>query len=94
MASLELSELLPKTSIGFDCIVISGDFNIHADNPSNSDTKQFTDLLDSFEFSQHDVGPTHKKGHMLVLVISKGLNIRITSILDVAVSGHFRIFLI
>ncbi len=38
------------------------------------------------------MGPTHKQGHTLELIISKGLNIIVTAILNVAISDHFCIF--
>lgn len=47
----ELAELLYKLSIDYDCIVISGYFNIHIDNPS--DTKLLLNLLGTFAISDH-----------------------------------------
>ena len=72
----------------YDCILICGDFNIHIDNTADCYAMQFTDLLSMFELTQHISVPTHNHGHTLDLVISKGLDISITSTLDVGISDH------
>ena len=51
-------------------LVIVGDFNIHVDVLSNSDSTKFRDLLESFCLQQHVVGPTHIHGHTLDLIIT------------------------
>ncbi len=53
---------------------------------------QFTDMLSTFDFTQHTAGPTHNQGHTLDLVISKGLDITLNCTLDVGISDHFCIF--
>ncbi len=68
----EFGELLSKITIEFDSILISGDFNIHIDNTTDHFANQFTDMLSTFDFTQHTAGPTHNQGHTLDLVISKG----------------------
>ena len=71
----EISELLSICSTNYDRTLISGDLNLHLDNASDAVTMGFLELLHSFEFTQHVVGPTHKHGHTLDLVISRGVNI-------------------
>lgn len=88
----EFSELLSKVSTNYDCIIISGDFDIHVDNKTDPDAQNFICLLEAFDFTQHVSGPTHNKGHTLDLVISKGLNITVPCVMDVAISDHCCIF--
>jgi len=47
--------------------VIIGDFNLHIENPSDHLTSQFLSILSS---TQHVDFPTHKKSHILDLVIT------------------------
>lgn len=88
----EFGDFLSNIVTRYDCILISGDFNIHVDNMADSFAIQFTDLLTSFEFIQHISAPTHSHGHTLDLVISKGLEISINGTLDVGFSDHLCIF--
>ena len=52
-------------------IIVTGDFNIHMDNPNNLDTKNFTQVLADFGLISHVSGPTHIGGHTLDLVITR-----------------------
>ena len=52
-------------------LVISGDFNLHVDDSSSSQTRSFLDLLESFGLKQHVNFPTHDSGHSLDLVITR-----------------------
>lgn len=79
-------------STDYDCIIISGDFNIHVDNQTDPDARNFISLLEAFDLIQHVSEPTHNKGHTLDLVISKGLNITVPCVMDVAISDHCCIF--
>ena len=49
---------------------IVGDFNIHVNDLSDSETTQFLDLLNSFNLQQHVTSPTHIHGNTLDLVIT------------------------
>jgi len=51
--------------------VISGDFNIHVDDPTNRHAQQFHELLDAFDLRQNVQHPTHRGGQTLDLVISR-----------------------
>ena len=72
--------------------IITGDFNIHLDNPSNSDTQGFLCLLHDFNLIQHVSFPTHiSSHHTLDLVLTLGnspLN-PIVSWSPITVSDHF-----
>ncbi len=52
-------------------IILLGDFNIHYDLPNKSDVRQFSTILESTDFEQHIIGPTHRSGHTLDLVITR-----------------------
>ena len=52
-------------------LLIVGDFNIHVDNPADSDALKFINLLYSMGLSQHVICPTHNKGHTLDLIITR-----------------------
>lgn len=43
-------------------IIIVGVLNIHADDSSDSTTKECMSIMDSFNFVQHVSGPTHMAG--------------------------------
>lgn len=62
------------------------------DNPTDSKTVEVTSLLNSLDCIQHVSGPTHKHGHTLDLIISHGLDIKVTQITDVAMSDHYCVF--
>ena len=51
--------------------MILGDLNFHVDNAAGSNAKNFLDLLDLLNFSQHVTSITHKAGHTLDLVITR-----------------------
>ena len=50
--------------------VITGDFNIHVDDPSDSHARQFSEILSSLNLTQHVTFPTHSLGHTLDLAIT------------------------
>jgi len=50
--------------------LITGDFNLHVDNPADNQISQFLSVLSSFNLTQHVDFPTHIKNHTLDLVIS------------------------
>ncbi|KAL2083495.1 hypothetical protein ACEWY4_021268 [Coilia grayii] len=87
----EFGELLSNICLRFDSLIISGDFNLHVDNPENTYAKEFLTLIDTFSLTQHVQGPTHSHGHTLDLVITKGLNVS-TTVMDLAISDHFCVF--
>ena len=67
----EFSSLLEKISISKEKIIFLGDFNIHWDDKSNSETIRFRNLVDSFNLQQHVEFQTHELGHTLDLILSR-----------------------
>jgi len=54
--------------------LITGDFNIHVDNPSDSFASEFLTLLSSTNLIQHVNFPTHCHNHTLDLIITSSLS--------------------
>ena len=52
-----------------EMLYITGDFNLHIDDPTDTYGCQFNDLLSSFGLVNHITFPTHQAGHTLDLVI-------------------------
>ena len=44
------------------CLLITGDFNFHMDDPDNANAKRFADLLESYDLKQHVNCGTHTSG--------------------------------
>lgn len=51
-------------------ILITGDFNLHVDVPSDSDALKFLDLLQCFGMKHFVNAPTYEAGHTLDLIIA------------------------
>ena len=54
-----------------EMLCITGDFNLHIDDPTDTYGCQFNDLLSSFGLVNHITFPTHQAGHTLDLVITQ-----------------------
>ena len=67
----EFSSLLEQVVLLSDYPLIVGDFNIHVDNPDDSEAADFDSLLNSFGLCQMVHFPTHCNGHTLDLVLTK-----------------------
>ena len=88
----EFSELLSIIHSKYDRILITGDFNLHIDNLSDPMSREFLNLLYCLDFKQHVTQPTHDRGHILDLVITHGLSIDVSCVVDLAVSDHYCVF--
>jgi exonuclease III len=71
--------------------LITGDFNIHVDNPSDSHAIAFSKLLSDANLIQHVAVPTHTHNHTLDLVITPADLVCVPKIqtLDSSPSDHF-----
>ena len=85
----EFSELLSIILTDFNHLILTWDFNIHIDNITHGNAKEFSSVLDMFGLWQHVTEPTHLRGHTLDLVISKGVDISSVVVIDLALSDHF-----
>jgi len=52
-------------------LCLTGDFNVHVDDPNDSAAESFRELLESMSLTQHVLGSTHVQGHTLNLVITR-----------------------
>ena len=88
----DFSEVLSIIHANYDRSIIVGDFNIHADNQSDSFTLDFLNMLSCMNFNQHITLPTHNRGHTLDLVITQGLSVSVSSVVDVGISDHHCVY--
>ena len=86
----EFSDFINEIDSKFKHYVILGDFNIHMDNLASSQTRDFSDILDTFNLTQFVPVPTHRAGHILDLVIShkNSANLLFTRCDDLHISDH------
>ena len=70
----EFPSLLESIVMCTEVLVISGDFDFHLDDPSDNAGKTITDLLETFDLSQHVTTPTHSSGHILDLLILRSIS--------------------
>ena len=82
-----------ETLCSMNCLLImGGDINIHLDNKTCSQTKSFNDILDSFNLCQLVDEITHKKGHLLDILICNELNrCQNVNVLNCSLSDHFMV---
>ena len=89
----ELDTLLSLAATTPHEFLITGDFNLHLDDPSDSQVKQFLSALDSTNLTQHVSFPTHRDQHTLDLVISPtSSSPPVIDYSPVSPSDHFPIF--
>ena len=90
----ELDTLLSLAATTPREFFITGDFNFHLDDPSDSQVKQFLSALDSTNLTQHVSFPTHHDQYTLDLVIAPTTS-SLASVINyspVSSSDHFPIF--
>ena len=87
----EFSSLLEQLEFSSGKLLITGDFNIHVNDASDTTALKFLDLLDSFNLIQHINMPTHRNSNTLDLIIAR-LDKQIfcnLSVNDPLISDHF-----
>ena len=67
----EFSTLAEQLVLTPGNLLIVGDFNYHVDVSTNSDATRFSNVIKSFIMRQHVIGPTHKHGHTLDLILTR-----------------------
>ena len=76
----EFSTIMAKLILLQSELIITGDFNIHVDNPSDHAASTFLSLLDSYHLNQHVTFATTRYGHTLDLLITRSNSEIITSV--------------
>ena len=71
---LDFSGLLERLSTFGSLLLITGDFNIHLDQPEVPSASKFQRLLKSFGLIQHVHSPTHRSEHTLDLLITRSFD--------------------
>jgi exonuclease III len=66
----EFKTLLRESMEGKEKLLITGDFNLHVENPDNNDQK-FQKLIESNSLIQHIKKATHQDGGILDLIITR-----------------------
>ena len=61
-------------------LLVVGDFNFHFEVANNQDNKKFQDALHSLNLEQHVYEPTHSRGHILDLVITRCAELTISDL--------------
>ena len=67
----EISDLFAAYTITANRLLITGDFNIHVDEPEKPDVCKCLQIIESFGLKQHVSVPTHVAGHTLDFVITR-----------------------
>ena len=70
----EWSLYLDRLAVITNDVIITGDLNFHLDNANDADAVRFNGTLEAHGLVQHVVGPTHKKGHTLDVVITRDIS--------------------
>ena len=86
----ELSTFLEQIVIYTGHLLILGDFDFHADRPSDTAARKFLDLLNAFYLVQYVKEPTHTSGHTLDSVITRSSEtiVRDLATQDAGISDH------
>jgi hypothetical protein len=88
----EFSNYLDAMILGHEELLICGDFNFHFGKVNDKEASTFTDLLSSYGLQQHVTVPTHTKGHVLDLIITRSSVdsfLNDTTVTDMLISDHF-----
>jgi len=66
----KFSDFVGEICLKYDSFLIVGDLNVHVCCSSNALARDFLDMIDSFNLTQHVSGSTHVHGHTLDLIIN------------------------
>ncbi len=84
----EFAEFLGHVTPKYDKLLVLSDFNVHVCCMNNHLAKEFTHLLNAFDFSIGVNAPTHKGGHILDLVLLHGLSVTDIEVCENGFSDH------
>ncbi|MGL4932751.1 MAG: endonuclease/exonuclease/phosphatase family protein, partial [Aeromonas sp.] len=88
---VEFSEFIGDLVTKHDRFLLVGDFNVHVCCPSKLLSTEFLNTIDSFNLQQWVSCPTHHLGHTLDLILTFGLSITGTEVIESLISDHFPI---
>ena len=86
----EFPEYFESLQLCKEKLLITGDFNIHVDDPQDSDARKFLELLEGLGLEQHVDKLTHRDGHTLDLTITRISECLVarTPVVDQFISDH------
>ncbi len=86
----EFSEYLETVMLVNGSLMILGDFNIHVEDAKSSEGRNLLNLFASCGLTQHIVGPTHKDGGILDLLLTRDSDSLLLDqpIIDFRISDH------
>lgn len=90
----EFRSLLELINNDTSRVIIPGDFNIHIDVDSDTNSIKLLDLIGIFNLKQHVQQSTHVCNHTLDLIITRRDEneiIQSTSVVDPGISDHFAV---
>jgi exonuclease III len=67
----EFCDLVDSLIIDNSKLLFAGDFNVHMDTTDDKEAAVFSSTLDSYGLQQHVLSATHRRGHILDLVITR-----------------------
>ena len=67
----EFTTYLESIVLSPEPLLVTGDFNIHMDVAENHDALRLLEILESMGLHQHVNQPTHERGHILDLIITR-----------------------
>ena len=67
----EFSDFLDQRTASSGKLFLAGDFNFHWDNKMHSDMIRMTEILNSYNLTQHINNPTHTSGHTLDWILTR-----------------------
>ena len=70
----DFTNLAKRFTVYMAPVVVVSDINLHLEDQSAPSTVRFQDILDGADLIQHAVGPTHRAGHTLDVIISQSTN--------------------
>jgi len=70
----DFTELLSIVCTAFDCLVKTGDLNVHVDVAQDKHAKELISVLEMFGLTQHVTKPTHSRGHGSAVVRGRPMN--------------------
>ena len=86
----EFPEYLESLLLCKEQLLITGDFNIHVDDPQDSNARKFLELLEGLGLEQHVDKPTHRDRHTLDLTTTHMSECLVshTPVVDQFISDH------